>query len=78
MGGRTMKTKTSITITLDTEDVEIIQTFCKATGLTVSGLFQTYVGAMTRTIRATGWDKRKSHSKLDLIRFLGKGLMQET
>lgn len=73
-----MRTKTAITITLDSEDVEMIQSFCKSTGLTVSGLFQSYVGAMTKTIKASGWDKKKSHSKLDLIRFLGKGLMQQT
>ena len=73
-----MRNKTPVTITLDTEDVEILKAFCQSTGLTVSGLFQTYVGAMTKTIKASGWDKKKYHSKLDLIRFLGKGLQQQT
>lgn len=73
-----MKTKTSLTVTLDHEDVEIVKAFCASTGLTVSGLFQSYISAMTRTIKASGWDKKKHHSKLDLIRFLGKGLQQQT
>lgn len=73
-----MRKKVPLTVTIDPEDLQIIKAFCAASGTTVSGLFSTYIAAMTKTIKATGWDRKKHHSKLDLIRFLGKGLTQQT
>lgn len=72
-----MRTKTPITITLDTEDVEALKSFSQSTGIPISSMIQSYVTAMVRTMKATGWDKKKKHSKLDLIRFFGKGLVQQ-
>lgn len=69
--------KTAMTLSIEQEDYDLIKGFCEQTGLTASKLYETYTKAMVNTIKATGWTRNKKLSKIDVIKLLGKGMMQE-
>jgi hypothetical protein len=70
--------KTAMTLSIEKEDYDLLKGFCEQTGLTTTKLYETYTRSLVNTIKATGWTRSKRLSKIDVVRLLGKGLMQET
>ena len=77
MSGRKMQgERKQITVSLDKVDVELVQSFCDRTGQNFSGLIDTYIQSMARTLRAVGLDKKKDVTRADLLRVALKGVCE--
>lgn len=76
--GKKMRPRQTVTISVDLEAYEVVQSFCDKTGQGISGLVDIYIQTMARTIRLSGLDKKKDVTRADLLRFALSGLGEST
>lgn len=66
----------TVAVSVDEEAFETVKLFCDKTGQDISGIVDTYLQSMARTIRAVGLDKKKDVTRADLLRVALKGVCE--
>lgn len=73
--GRNMserRIKTTMTIIIPVDELEVLRHFSKISGIPLSRFFQDYSAGMVGMIKKLGYDRRSSLSKLDAAKFFIK------
>lgn len=63
-----------LTISVEEEDVKVLRHLCDLMGISMSQLFRDTVRGYVMTAKAARLMEKKKMSKLDVVRFFGKGL----
>lgn len=68
--------KTTLTVSIESEKLEVIKHFCDVSGVPISKLYADHTDALYNTIKLAGLDKKKKYCKLDLVKMFVKGARQ--
>jgi hypothetical protein len=74
MAKKDRQPRVTMSFSVDEGAYETVKVFCDKTGQNISGLVDTYLQTMARTIRLTGLDKKKDVTRADLLRLALKGI----
>jgi hypothetical protein len=69
--------KTSISISVEEEDAEVLRRMCAAMGISMAKLFEEAVKGYVMAGKSAGLHKQKKASVANLIRMFGKGCTME-
>lgn len=68
--------KKTVAVSVNQKDVELVVEFCQRTGQDLSGLVDSYIQSIARTIRVVGLDKKKNLTRGDFVRLALAGLRE--
>lgn len=66
-----------VSITMEKEEFDILRHFCQKSGVPLTTIYREYTRSLVRTIKAAKLDQKQTYTKLDIVKFFAKGVMQD-